>query len=250
MSSPIARAAREAARNLQPRAAIQPVGDQANPASGDASIRQTLQESEVARQGAAPHEAERPGRAAPDSPSPAQETRPTAAPGPVPRRQPATAARFRRGQTTAQGVVAALALPPPPSPLPTRPLPLTCLHRLPRDTSMLYDIGQVDASGRVASHDIVAALGWQPRHRLELILAGSAIVLRASPDGLLSVPPRPRIIIPATARRRHAIRPGDQVLLAAAPEYGTLIVYPLSALDDMIARYHSAHPAEEKHQHE
>jgi len=114
---------------------------------------------------------------------------------------------------------------------------------------MLYDIGQVDDSGRVASH-IVAALDWQPQHGLELILAGSAIILRASPDGLLSVPPRPRIIIPATARRRHAIKPGDHVLLAAAPEYSTLILYPLSALDDMIASYHLAHPAEEKHQHE
>jgi hypothetical protein len=117
------------------------------------------------------------------------------------------------------------------------------LHCLPRDTSMLYDIGQVDASGRVASHDIVDALRWQPQERLELILTPGAIVLRACPDGLFSLPQRPRIIIPATARRRHAIKPGDHVLLAAAPDYNTVIVYPLSALDEMIARYHSAHPA-------
>lgn len=178
-----------------------------------------------------------------------QVVRSTTARTKVPRRQSATSTRFRRRQTTAQGVVAALALPPPPSPLPRRPLPLTCLHQLPRDASMLYDIAQVDDSGRVGSQ-IIAALDWQPRHGLELILVGSAIVLRASPDGLISVPPRPRIIIPATARRRHAIKIGDHVLLAAAPEYGTLIVYPISALDDMIAAYHLAHPAEEKHQHE
>jgi bifunctional DNA-binding transcriptional regulator/antitoxin component of YhaV-PrlF toxin-antitoxin module len=108
---------------------------------------------------------------------------------------------------------------------------------------MLYDIGQVDASGRVASREILAALRWQPRERLELILTADAIVLRASPDGLFCVPQRPRIIIPATARRRHAIGTGDHVLLAAAPDYGTVIVYPLSALDEMIASYHSAHPA-------
>jgi hypothetical protein len=140
-------------------------------------------------------------------------------------------------------VVATLALPALPSALPARPLPLPGLHRLPRDTSMLYDIGPVDASGRVKSCDIVAALRWQPRDRLELILTASAIVLRPSPGGLLSVPQRPCIVIPARARRRHAIRPGDHVLLAAAPDYGTVIVYPLSALDEMIASYHSAHPA-------
>lgn len=164
----------------------------------------------------------------------------------VPRLKPSTVARFRRSRTTAQDIVAALALPAPPTALPVRPLPLTDLHRWPRDTSMLYDIGQVDTSGRVASSDIVAALGWKPRDRLELILTAGAIVLRACPDGLFHMPERPRIIIPAAARHRHAIMPRDHVLLAAAPDYCTVIVYPLSALDEMIARYHSANLTEER----
>jgi hypothetical protein len=180
----------------------------------------------------------------------ARKTPPAAASGSLPLRQPGAAARFRRGRTTAHGVVTALALPASPPPLPTRPPPLTGLHRLPRDTSMLYDIGQVDASGRVASRDIVAALRWQPRDRLELILTPGAIVLRASSDGLFCVPQRPCIIIPARARRRHAIRPGDHVLLAAAPDYGTVIVYPLAALDEMIARYHSRILPPEHDEHE
>jgi hypothetical protein len=108
---------------------------------------------------------------------------------------------------------------------------------------MLYDIGQVDASGRVASRDIVGALRWQPRDRLEVSLTEGAIVLRASCDGLLCVPQRPRIVIPATARRRYSVKPGDHVLIAAAPDYHTVIVYPLTALDEMIVRYHSAHAA-------
>jgi bifunctional DNA-binding transcriptional regulator/antitoxin component of YhaV-PrlF toxin-antitoxin module len=108
---------------------------------------------------------------------------------------------------------------------------------------MLYDIGRVDKSGRVANGDIVEALRWRPGDKLEMILNQLAIVIRVSPDGLFSVPHRPRIIIPARARRRCAIRPGDHVLLAAAPEYGIVIVYPLSVVDEMIARYHSAHSA-------
>jgi hypothetical protein len=159
------------------------------------------------------------------------------------RQQRDAVARHRRGPTTAQSVVATLALPGPSSSLPPRPPPLPGLDRLPGDASMLYDIGPVDASGRVASRAVVSALHWQPHDRLELILTAGAIVLRASPDGLLSVPQTPCIVIPATARRRHAIGPGDHVLIAAAPAYGTVIVYPSSALDEMIASYHTAHPA-------
>jgi hypothetical protein len=249
MSSPIARAAREAARNPQPRPVIQPASGHDHPAPGDAPTRQTRPEIEVPRRGAEPRRPERLRESAPDHSFPARETPPATAPGSVPLRQPGTATRFRRDRTTAQGVVATLALPALPSSRPTRPLPLTSLHGLPRDTSMLYDIGQVDTSGRVGSRDIVAALLWQPQDRLELILTAGAIVLRVSPDGLFSVPERPRIIIPATARRCHAIEPGDHVLLAAAPDYGTVIVYPPSALDEMIASYHTAHPAA-GHDHE
>lgn len=164
--------------------------------------------------------------------------------GPDPCLHSAVTARSKRTWTTAQGVVAALTLPTPPPILTTGPPPLPELHRLPRDTSMLYNIGQVDTSGRVRSSDIVAALGWKPHDRLELIQTASAIVLRYSPDGLFSVPQRPCIIIPAAARHRHAIGPGDHVLLAAAPDYGIVIVYPLFALDDMIAHYHSADHSE------
>jgi len=248
MSSPIAGAAQEAARNPRPRPAIQPASGHARPVPGSAPIRQTRPEIEVPRQATEPRRPGQNGAPAPGHSSAARETPPSAAPGSVPLRKPGTAARFRRDRTTAQGVVATLALPALPSSRPARPLPLTGLHRLPRDTSLLYDIGQVDASGRVASH-ILAALRWQPQDRLEVILTAGAIVLRASSDGLFSVSQRPRIIIPVTALRRHAIRPGDHVLLAAAPDYATVIVYPPSALDEMIASYHTAHPAT-GHDHE
>jgi hypothetical protein len=146
-----------------------------------------------------------------------------------------------RPQTTAQGVVASLPLPlarPAPS-QPASPLPLTGLHRLPRDASMLYDIGRVDGSGRIASIDIVNALNWSPGSKLDVILTPQSIVLRSAPDGLYSVPQRPCIVIPSHARRPHGIKPGDHVLIAAAPDHGLVIVYPLSALDQMISCYHS-----------
>jgi bifunctional DNA-binding transcriptional regulator/antitoxin component of YhaV-PrlF toxin-antitoxin module len=154
----------------------------------------------------------------------------------------------RQPQTTAHAVIASLALPaarPAPS-QPASPLPLTGLHQLPRDASMLYDIGRVDDSGRVASNDIINALHWRPGSKLDVILTPHTIVIRAAPDGLFSVPRRPRIVIPSHVRRAHDIKLGDHVLLAAAPDYGLVIVYPLSALDEMISRYHSAHREDEE----
>jgi len=153
-------------------------------------------------------------------------------------------------KTTAQEVIASLALPvarPAPSQPPSQ-LPLPGLHLLPRDASMLYDIGRVDDSGRIASNDIINALHWQPGSELDVILTPRTIVIRAAPGGLFTVPRRPRIVIPPHARRAHDIKPGNQVLLAAAPDHGLVIVYPLPALDEMISCYHSAHREDESPQ--
>ena len=146
-------------------------------------------------------------------------------------------------RTAAQEIVAALALPLPPVPAePLRPLPLISLHQLSRDTTMLYDVGRVDESGRISNRDIVRALGWQPGDKLEVIPALGGIVILSSPDGLLTVPAKPCIVIPAAARRLHNIETGDHVLLAAAPEYGIVIIHTRQAVNDMLARYHSASP--------
>lgn len=156
----------------------------------------------------------------------------------------------RRPQSTAQGVIETLALPaarPAPS-QPASPLPTSGLHQLPRDASMLYDIGRVDDSGRVASNDIINALRWRPGSKLDVILTRRTIVIRTAPGGHFRVPQRPRIVIPSHVRRAHDIRPGNPVLIAAAPDYGLVIVYPLWALDEMISRYHSGHREEEQPQ--
>lgn len=151
-------------------------------------------------------------------------------------------------RTAAQEIVAALALPLSPAAAePLRPLPLIGLQQLSRDTTMLYGVGPVDASGRVANRGIVRALCWQPGDTLEVIPALGGIVIFNSPDGLLSVPVKPCIVIPASARRIHDIKVGDHVLLAAAPEYGIVIVHTRQAVNDMLARYHSAYPSPDQH---
>ena len=146
-------------------------------------------------------------------------------------------------RTAAQQIVAALALPPSPAAAePLRPLPLTSLYQLSRDTTMLYDVSRVDDSGRISNRDIIRALGWQPGDKLDVIPALGGIVMLSSPDGLLTVSARPFIFIPAAARRLHNIETGDHVLLAAAPEYRLVIIHTRQAMNDMLARYHSAFP--------
>jgi bifunctional DNA-binding transcriptional regulator/antitoxin component of YhaV-PrlF toxin-antitoxin module len=147
-------------------------------------------------------------------------------------------------RTAAQEIVAALSLPLSlPSAEPLRPLPMVNLHQLSRDTTMLYGVGRVDASGRVSNRDIVRALGWQPGDKLEVVPALGGIVILSSADGLLSVPVKRDIVIPAAARRLHNIETGDHVLLAAAPEYGIVIVHTRQAMNEMLAGYHSSSPS-------
>jgi len=109
--------------------------------------------------------------------------------------EPSAAAPTGGVRTAAQDIVTALALPlSPASAEPLRPLPLIDLYQLSRDTAMLYGVGRVDASGRVANRDIVRALGWQPGDKLDVIPSLGGIVILSSPDGLLSVPVRPCIV--------------------------------------------------------
>lgn len=165
-------------------------------------------------------------------------------------REPSATSPTAGTRTAAQEIVAALALPLAPALAePPRPLPLIGLYQLSRDTTMLYGVGPVDASGRVKNSDIVRGLGWQPGDKLEVIPGLGGIVIFSSPDGLFTVPVKPCIVIPAAARRIHDIQPGDHVLLAAAPEYGVVIVHTRQAVNEMLARYHSAFPPR-GHQHE
>jgi bifunctional DNA-binding transcriptional regulator/antitoxin component of YhaV-PrlF toxin-antitoxin module len=162
--------------------------------------------------------------------------------------EPRAAPRTAGKRTTAQEIVAALALPPSPaSAEPLHPLPLTSLYQLSRDTTMLYDIARVDQSGRISNRGIVRALGWQPGDKLDVVPALGGIVILSSPDGLLTVSARPFIVIPVAARRLHNIEPGDHVLLAAAPKYRLVIIHTRQAINDMLARYHSGSPPAGQH---
>ena len=114
------------------------------------------------------------------------------------------------------------------------PVPLA-----PEDT--VYGIGRVDASGRISDRTVTSALGWSGGDRLTLSADAGVVTARRDPGGMITLPARAYIAIPAALRRRCGLRPGDRVLLAALPGEGTLVVYSLAVVDQAI-RAHGSFP--------
>ena len=60
------------------------------------------------------------------------------------------------------------------------------------------------------------------------------VIARRDPGGMVTLPARPCIVIPAALRRRCGLRAGDPVLLAAVPGQDTLAAYPFAVVDQAI----------------
>jgi len=120
----------------------------------------------------------------------------------------------------------------------TRKLPLAGpLPAAGRDGDVVYGLGRIDASGRVADRTVISALGWLGGDRLTLTADASVILARRDPAGMITLPTRPYVVIPAAIRRRCRLRPGDRVLLAALLRDDTLAAYPLAVVDQAIRAY-------------
>jgi len=65
-----------------------------------------------------------------------------------------------------------------------------------------YGSGRMDQSGRVADRAITSVLGWQAGDRLTLTAAAGVVIARRDPGGLVTMPSRPYLVIPAALRRR------------------------------------------------
>ncbi|MGH3200269.1 MAG: AbrB/MazE/SpoVT family DNA-binding domain-containing protein [Streptosporangiaceae bacterium] len=84
----------------------------------------------------------------------------------------------------------------------------------------MYGFGRMDESGRVADPAMTSALGWRAGGRLTLTAAAGVIIARRDPGGMVTMPAKPYLVIPAALRRRCGLRPGDRVLLAVFPAHG------------------------------
>ena len=81
----------------------------------------------------------------------------------------------------------------------------------------MYGLGRIDASGRVADRAVTRALGWRGGDRLTLTAEAGVIVARRDPGGMVLVPARPYVVIPAGLRRRCGLRAGDRCCWPPCP---------------------------------
>ena len=110
-----------------------------------------------------------------------------------------------------------------------RPLPLASPPSVPLDA--VYGMSRVDASGRVADQVITDVLNWRPGDRLTLTADAGVVLACRDPYGMVTVPTRCAVAIPAPLRHRCGLQAGDRVLLAALPGEDTLAAYTLAVVD-------------------
>jgi hypothetical protein len=123
-----------------------------------------------------------------------------------------------------------------------RPMPLARSVPVPSAPSdVVYGIGRIDASGRIADQAVIGALGWHGGDRLTLTADAGVVTARRDPGGLVTVPQRAYVVIPAALRRRCGLEPGDRVLLVAFPGEDTLTAYSLAVVHEAI-RAHGQFP--------
>ena len=125
-----------------------------------------------------------------------------------------------------------------------RRLPVAASPEVPTvPDDVLYGFGRMDESGRVADRAMTSALGWQPGDRLTLTAEAGVMVARRDPGGMVTVPSRAYVVIPAALRRRCGLRPGDRVLLAVFPARDALAAYSFAVVDQAL-RAHAPVTAE------
>jgi bifunctional DNA-binding transcriptional regulator/antitoxin component of YhaV-PrlF toxin-antitoxin module len=123
-----------------------------------------------------------------------------------------------------------------------RPMPLASPPGRP---DVVYGFGRIDASGRFANRATIAALGWRGGDRLTVTAEPGVMIARRDPGGIVTVPVRPYVVIPAALRRRCGLRAGDHVLLAASPVQDMLAAYSVAVVDQAM-RAHAPVPGERR----
>jgi hypothetical protein len=127
---------------------------------------------------------------------------------------------------------------------PAAPLPMLPILGLPSRTEpgeLLLDMARLDPSGRLSARGLLAALGWDTGHRVDVAVVAGAIVIGSAATGLHAVGGRGELSLPAAARRMCGIAPGMPVLVVACPARDVLVVHPASLVAELLCRWYAEH---------
>jgi hypothetical protein len=108
---------------------------------------------------------------------------------------------------------------------------------------VVYGFGRMDESGRVGDRATIGVLGWQSGDRLTVTADAGVVIARRDPGGMVTMPAKPYLMIPAALRRRCGLRSGDRVLLAVFPDRDALAAYSFAVVDQAL-RAHAPPPGE------
>jgi AbrB family looped-hinge helix DNA binding protein len=104
---------------------------------------------------------------------------------------------------------------------------------------VVYGIARIDASGRICERAVITALGWAGGDRLTFTADAGVVTAHCDPAGMVTLPASGYLTIPAALRRRLGLAAGDQVLLAAFPDRGSLAACSLAVVDQAIRAHGS-----------
>jgi hypothetical protein len=117
------------------------------------------------------------------------------------------------------------------------PLPLAGFS-VPDAGPMVAAVVTMDRDGRVADAAVLAALGWPVGTHLDIRISGGLILVSADPHGVFRLARAGQIRIPAAARHRCGLMPGNRLLVTA--DAGRLVVHPPAHVARMVADFHAA----------
>lgn len=102
-----------------------------------------------------------------------------------------------------------------------------------------FAISLVDDRGRVSSRHVFRLLNWGPKVRLAASFGRNYAVLKAVPDGGLSIDEKLRLGLSTGVLHYCNLTNGERALLVAVPEHNMLIVHPHLNLAEMIRDFHA-----------
>ena len=83
-----------------------------------------------------------------------------------------------------------------------RRLPVAAAPEVPAvPDDVVYGTGRMDESGQVGDRAMIGALGWQRGDRLTLTASAGVVIARRDPAGMVTMPAKPYLVIPAALRR-------------------------------------------------